>query len=125
MVDPAATGSSPGNPADVASRPTSAAMSSNTSLRRIRALFAATLASQPAPATSTWCSSLAQVASTAEQARAAGATLDQVLAGLQELPSDSRPAAAGMIRAIYTTAPMPPAAAGWAALNACEEQNDG
>ncbi|AFC85422.1 hypothetical protein [Frateuria aurantia] len=88
-------------------------------------LFAATLASQPAPATSTWCSSLAQVASTAEQARAAGVSLDQMLAGLQELPPDARPAAAGTIRAIYTTTPMPPAAAGLAARNECEKQNYG
>ena len=77
-----------------------------------------------APPGPPWCSSLAQVASIAEQARTAGATLDQVLAGLQELPPDSRPAAAGTIRAIYTTAPMPPAAAGLAALNECEGQND-
>ena len=86
-------------------------------------LLTATL-TMPPPAAPTWCSSLAQVASTAEQARDAGATLDQVLAGLQTLPPDARPAAAGTIRAIYTTAPMPPAAAELAALNECEEQND-
>lgn len=88
-------------------------------------LMTAAIAAPPAAATSTWCSSLAQFASTAEHARAAGVTLEQVLAGLQTLPPEARPAAAGTIRAIYTTAPMPPADAGMAALNECEEQNDG
>ncbi|AFC85872.1 hypothetical protein [Frateuria aurantia] len=87
-------------------------------------LLTAALAT-PTPAAPTWCSSLAQVASTAEQARAAGIMLNQVLAGLHTLPPDARPAAAGTIRAIYTIAPMPPAAVGWATRNACEEQNDG
>lgn len=91
----------------------------------IPSLLLATALTMPAPPDPTWCSSLAQVASIAEQARAAGATLDQVLSGLQTLPPDARPAAAGTIRAIYTSAPMPPAVAGRTALNECKEQNDG